>query len=100
IASIVDAMARLGSDRMPQKALAALRSAEKGTFLHDLVTEAETRADHYLGAFLGTFDGLHDASIAARRGWAPPRTAADGSVDHGTSGLALLVFVTSQRWST
>ncbi len=97
IASVIDRMARNPSQFIPSKAGLAMESAGTGTFLGDLVTEAENHADEFLEEFLATFDGLKPGTQEMLRAWAAPLDAA-GDGDRGTSGLARLVYAASQRW--
>lgn len=97
IASVIDRMARNPSQFIPGKAGLAMESAGTGTFLGDLVTEAEEHADEYLAEFLATFDSLKPDTQKMLRAWARPQEAAT-EIDRGSSGLASLVYGASQRW--
>lgn len=98
IASVIDRMARNPSQFIPSKAGRAMESAGTGTFLGDLVTDAENHADEYLQVFLATFDNLKPETQQMLRAWATPEESA-GEGDHETSGLARLVYAASQRWA-
>ncbi|WP_270887103.1 DEAD/DEAH box helicase [Pedococcus sp. 5OH_020] len=98
IASVVDHMARDASRPMPIWAAGALESAMEGSFLGDLIAEAEDNAGRHLDAFLGTFDSLRASSVELLRAWATPARD-DESVTRGSSGLAAMVFSASQRWA-
>ncbi|WP_299449206.1 DEAD/DEAH box helicase [uncultured Serinicoccus sp.] len=97
LASIVDAIARAGDRRMPRRAADALRSSAPGTFLGDVIAEAEERSDHYLDTFLGSFDTLDPDVVEALRAWASPDPEATGA--EGES-LAALVHRASQEWAS
>ncbi len=100
IASIVDGLARDPSQRLPRKAVGALESAGEDSFLHALVTDAETHAEDRLTTFLASLGTLSDAARDSLVRWATPSTTDSGTVDPGTSGLAAAVYDAAQRWGT
>ena len=93
VAHLVDCFAREDDRPHPRRARGALGSAEPGSFLGELIRFAEDGADGHLDRFLGSFDGLAEASVESLRGWATP---ADG--EPNTSGLAAHLYDASQRW--
>lgn len=78
LAHLVDRFARDAGRPHPRKASAALGDDKPGSFLGELIESAHSRAEEYLGAFLGQFGSLLSHTSAERlREWATPR--ADGS---------------------
>jgi len=93
LASIIDSLARRGEIAVPRKAGDALRSSAPGTFLGAVLEDAATKADAYLDAFLGSFDGLDTAVVEGLRRWAVP----DPDWDPEES-LGALVHRASAEW--
>lgn len=93
LASVFDRRATESAGiEQPNTAGQALASAEPGTFLGDLVADAEGNADAYVADFLGAFDSLEPWAIDSVTAWASPTEG------EGTSALAATVFSAVQRW--
>lgn len=92
VAHLVDTFARDANRKHPRRATGAIGAAGPGTFLGDLIEYAESDPAGHLDRFLGTFEGLAEAAMAAVRVWATP----DGP---GTSALAAHLYRASQRWA-
>ena len=95
VAHLVDCFAREEDRPHPRRARGALGSADPGTFLGDLIRDAEDGANSHIDRFLGGFDGLAASSVESLRGWATP---ADGKPN--ASGLAAHLYDASRRWVT
>ena len=80
-----------GTDQ-PHTAGQALASAERGTFLGEIVADAESNATAYVDEFLAALDDLEPWAVESVRTWATPT---DGD---GTSPLAATVFGAVHRW--
>jgi hypothetical protein len=93
LASVADHLARTGTVEAPRRAPAALGSIDLGSWLHTLMTEAETNADVHLDAFLDGFSTLSPASQDALRAWVTPT---DGA---GTSPFAARMHNASHRFT-
>ncbi|GIL33998.1 DEAD/DEAH box helicase [Phycicoccus sp. DTK01] len=100
LASVVDGLARDPSRSLPRKAAAALQTAGEGSFLADLVSDAEEHAEERLTDFLGSLGLLGEAASASLVRWATPDRTEDGEPDAGTSGLAATVYAAAQRWQS
>lgn len=96
VAHLVDAFARDGVDaHHPRTARAAMENASAGSFLGDLIDEAERNAPTHLLGFLAAFGAdLRAPASQTLRDWATPR-----DVPH-SSGLARQLFAASQRWAS
>lgn len=94
VASLVDRRAADLTDA-PRNARDVLASTEPGTFLGDLVADAEAHAAERLGAFLGAFDAdtVSEAAREALRRWASP------GEESGSSAFAAAAREAMQRWS-
>lgn len=95
LAHLTDRFARDDVDvHHPRTARAALENTTAGSFLGDLIADAEAHASDRLGAFLGTFgDRLRPASVTTLQQWATP------DAGPGTSALARQVLAASGRWA-
>ncbi len=95
LAHLVDAFARDGLDNHhPRTARMAMEHSTPGSFLGDLIDEAEARPAEGLDRFVATFgENLTQAAIEHLQAWATP---VDGP---HTSGLAQHVYQASQRWA-
>lgn len=79
-AHIVDRFARDAGRPHPQKATAALGSADKGTFLGDLIAEASDHAEQYLAQFLAQYgELLADSTVESLKTWATPQNDGESS---------------------
>ncbi|SOC50279.1 protein of unknown function [Blastococcus aggregatus] len=94
VASVADCLARDPQAPHPRTAQDAIGSTVDGSYLHALITEAETRADSLLTAFLDGFASLGETARAALRRWATP---VEGTP--GTSQLAGRLHREAQRWT-
>ncbi len=95
LAYLVDAFARDGVDsHHPRTAVAALERVTPGSFLGDLIADAEAHAGDHVAEFLAAFgDDLSASAADSLRVWATP---GDGP---GTSGLAGQVVAASGHWA-
>ncbi|ADB76319.1 DEAD/DEAH box helicase [Geodermatophilus obscurus] len=94
VASVADRLARDPQAPHPHSAQDAIGSTEDGSYLHALITEAETHADGLLTAFLDGFPDLGETAREALRRWATPLDGAPG-----TSALAGRLHREAQRWA-
>ncbi|MGY1709132.1 DEAD/DEAH box helicase [Geodermatophilus sp. SYSU D00758] len=94
VASVADRLARDPLAPHPRRAQEAIGSTEPGSYLHALITEAETHADTLVAAFLDGFPTLGEAAREALRTWASP---VDGV--SGTSPLAVRLHGEAHRWA-
>lgn len=78
----------------PNTAGKTLASAEKGTFLGELVSDAEINAAAYISDFLSSFGDLEEWAVDSVTAWGSP------SGGEGTSPLASAVFHSVQRWKS
>lgn len=93
VASLIDRRAA-DVDPAPRRATDVLKSAEPGTFLGDLLADAEVHHAEWVEAFLAEFDGTLDPRAADElRAWARPREEA------GTSGPALMSYRAVVQWN-
>ncbi|MGO9349551.1 MAG: DEAD/DEAH box helicase [Mycobacterium sp.] len=93
-ASVSDVLARRRDAPHPRTTPQALRSTGPGSYLHALITEAETRTDELVEAFLDSFPPL-DPDVAARLRQFPKPT----EYSDGTSELAIRCHHASQGWN-
>ncbi|HLR97757.1 MAG TPA: helicase-related protein, partial [Jiangellaceae bacterium] len=92
LASIADVIARRPDAPHPRRVVDALESTDTGSYLGEVIREAEEHAVAHLDQFLGSFESLGDEVSTALRDWA---TAATGP---GTSGLAQRCHAAAQAW--
>ncbi|MFF2053290.1 DEAD/DEAH box helicase [Leifsonia sp. NPDC058194] len=93
LASVLDRRAAgAASVDQPNTAGQALASAAAGTFLGDLVADAEGNAAEYVQQFLAAFHDLEPWAIESLTTWATP------TAGEGTSPLAATVYSAVHRW--
>ncbi|MBX0301094.1 DEAD/DEAH box helicase [Cryobacterium sp. 1639] len=91
-AYLVDRRAATLTDA-PQQARDVLKTAEEGSYLGELIADAEAAHSELLGDFLDTFDGLSDWASEALRRFATP------GAEEGSSPVAGAVRDAVSRWS-
>ncbi|MGM7698485.1 DEAD/DEAH box helicase [Microbacterium sp. A84] len=92
IASLLDRRAG-AADNSITSAQDVLASSEHGTFLGDLIGDAETHHENRADEFLATFPQLADGARERLRNFARP------AEDEGSSQLATVVRDAVQRWN-
>ncbi len=93
LASVADVLARRPEGPHPKTAAEALGTTEPGSYLGEIIAEAEESSGAHLAAFLGAFPNLR-AQVAERlRAWA----TRDGDLP-GTSWLARRCHAASATW--
>lgn len=93
-ASVADVLARRPDAPHPRTTPQALRSTGPGSYLGALITEAETRADELVDAFLAGFPPLDPDVVAHLRRFPTPAEHSSG-----TSELAIRCHQASQAWN-
>ncbi|MGC2378741.1 MAG: heavy metal resistance protein CzcA, partial [Mycobacterium sp.] len=93
-ASVADLLTRRPDAPHPRSTPEALRSTSPGTYLGELISQAEARADELVDAFLRGFPPLDDDVVARLRGFPQP---VDGI--SGTSELATRCHRASEEWN-
>jgi ATP-dependent helicase YprA (DUF1998 family) len=93
-ASVADVLARQPDAPHPRTTPQAMRATGPGSYLGALITEAETRADELVEAFLAGFPQL-DPDVAARLRRFPTPTDHGG----GTSELGVRCHQASHGWN-
>ncbi|WP_238015561.1 DEAD/DEAH box helicase [Dactylosporangium sp. AC04546] len=91
-AYLMDGFARDTGRRHPKKASGAIGSYSPGTFLGDLVLNAEQHADEQLPRFTATFEDLPAEVLSGLREWLRPVQGPR------TSSFAKHVETASRRW--
>jgi len=91
-AHLVDEMARDANRPHPRSAAGAIGSSEPGTFLADLIAQAEHDVDRQLARFCAAFTDLDDAVVHELGEWLRPTAGL------GTSVFAGHIHAASRRW--
>jgi ATP-dependent helicase YprA (DUF1998 family) len=94
VASIADRLARDPQAPHPRKSGEAIGSTDPDTYLHALMTDAETHAEERLHAFLAGFSSLTPTAQTALRAWSSPVDSTPGS-----SPLGQRLVTESRRWT-
>ena len=94
LASVADRLARDPHAPHPRTAADAMGSTAEGSFLHSLLTDAESNREDRLASFLDGFPSLGKAAREALGDWATPGPAGPGS-----SALAVRLHTEAQRWT-
>nr|WP_244960779.1 DEAD/DEAH box helicase [Pseudoclavibacter chungangensis] len=91
-AFLIDRLASRGELADIARAADVLANDAPGSFLDQIITDAETNAHARLTAFLDTFDGLREWAVDTLRAWANP------GAEPRTSGLAGTLLTAAGRW--
>ena len=94
VASLADRLARDPQAPHPKHAIEAIGSTDPDSFLHAILTDAETHTATRLETFLTGFPSLGEGARNALNAWVSPVEGAPG-----TSGLARRIFTEAKRWA-
>ncbi|UFU01872.1 DEAD/DEAH box helicase [Ruania suaedae] len=92
LACIADVLARRPDAPHPARVDHALSSSDPGTYLGEIIDEAETHAEAHLARFLGAFATLGTDAVASLREWATPTGGP------GTSAIAARCHAAAREW--
>lgn len=94
VASLADRLARDPQAPHPKHAIEAIGSTDPESFLHVILTDAESHTDNRLETFLAGFPSLGEGARDALTAWVSPVEGVPG-----TSGLARRIFSEAKRWA-